>query len=112
MSYLAASGATQLDDSAQDGAGGGRPDVRGLLGDLFPEPAVSSQVTGRRLLGVVVQVAAVVLGAVLLLERILGVPSWDTIYGEDYWSSGRRRCSSPGIPWSARSAATRSSCPG
>jgi hypothetical protein len=95
MSYPAASGATQLDDSAQEGVGGGRLDLRGLLGDLFPEPAVSSQVTGRRLLSAVAQVAAVVLGAVLLLERIPGVPSWDTIYGEDYWEFGTQALQQP-----------------
>ena len=28
---------------------------------------------------------AIGLGAVVLLLRIPGLPSWDTIYGEDYW---------------------------
>jgi hypothetical protein len=95
MNYPVAPGATQLGDSAQDGAGGGRLDLRGLLGDLFPEPAVPSQLTGRRPLRVVAQVAAVVIGAVLLLERIPGVPSWDTIYGEDYWEFGTQALQQP-----------------
>ena len=34
---------------------------------------------------VVLNLVAVALGAVLLLERIPGIPFWDTIYNEDYW---------------------------
>jgi hypothetical protein len=40
---------------------------------------------GRRLLYGAAQVVAIGLGAVVLLLRIPGLPSWDTIYGEDYW---------------------------
>jgi hypothetical protein len=95
MSYPATPGATQLDHSAQGGAGGGWPGLRGLLGDLFSESPVSLQVTGRRLLRVVAQVAAVVLGAVLLLERIL-VPDVGNVLGvavasADPHRDGRRR---------------------
>jgi len=77
--------ATRLDEPAQDGSKR-RPDVRGVLGDLFPaSPVAPQQAPGRRLLDVVAQVMAVGLGAALLLERVPGLPSWDTIYGEDYW---------------------------
>jgi hypothetical protein len=37
------------------------------------------------LLRAVAQIAAVGIGTVLMLERVPGLPSWDTIYGEDYW---------------------------
>jgi len=57
-----------------------------MLAGLFPAPAIAPpRPAGRCLLGTLVQVAAVAVGAVVLLERIPGVPSWDTIYGEDYW---------------------------
>jgi hypothetical protein len=93
--------ATPFDDAAADGASG-RPGVRGLLGDLFPLPAVAPpQAAGRRLLSVVAQVVAVGLGAVLLLERIPGLPSWDTIYGEDYWEFGTQALQQPWHVFSA-----------
>jgi hypothetical protein len=77
--------ATHPDEAAQD-APRQRPGVRGVLGELFPAPAAARpQTPGRRLLLVVAQIAAVGLGAVLVLERVPGLPSWDTIYGEDYW---------------------------
>jgi hypothetical protein len=67
-----------------------------MLGDLFPVPAVvPPQAAGRRLLSVVAQVVAVGLGAVLLLERIPGLPSLDTIYGEDYWEFGTQALQQP-----------------
>lgn len=57
-----------------------------MLGNLFPAAPVSPpHASGRRALSAVAQVLAVCLGAVLLLERVPGLPSWDTIYGEDYW---------------------------
>jgi hypothetical protein len=76
---------TQFDGASQD-KGSRWLAVRGALGNLFPEAEPTRpQPARRRLLGVVAQVVAVGLGAVLLLERIPGLPSWDTIYGEDYW---------------------------
>jgi len=73
-------------DGVQQGKGSRWLAVRGALGTLFPEPEPARpRPAGRRLLGVAAQVVAVGLGAVLLLERIPGLPSWDTIYGEDYW---------------------------
>jgi len=95
MKHFAASGVTQFDDTARGGTSRRRPDVRGMLGDLFPEPAVAPRVAGRRLLSVLAQVVAVGLGAVLLLERIPGLPSWDTIYGEDYWEFGTQALQQP-----------------
>jgi len=63
-----------------------RPDASGPLAGLFPaSPPPPSRAPGRRALSVAAQVAAVGLGALLLLERVPGLPSWDTIYGEDYW---------------------------
>ena len=41
------------------------------------------------------QVAAVALGALVLLFRIPGLPSWDTIYGEDYWEFFRQALQQP-----------------
>jgi hypothetical protein len=93
--------AAQFDDAAAGGASG-RPGVRGMLGDLFPVPAVAPpRAAGRRLLSVVAQVVAVGLGAVLLLERIPGLPSWDTIYGEDYWEFGTQALQAPWHVFSA-----------
>jgi hypothetical protein len=60
--------------------------VHGALHTLFPVPpeaAPSSWV--RRGLVAAVQVATVCLGAVVLLLRIPGVPSWDAVYAEDRW---------------------------
>jgi hypothetical protein len=60
--------------------------VRGSLGSLFPEaPASPPRAPWARVLSVVAQVVAVGIGTVLLLERVPGLPSWDTIYAEDYW---------------------------
>jgi hypothetical protein len=76
---------TGLDEAAKD-EGRRRPDVRGALGSLFPEsPESAPPVPVRRLLSAVLHLVAVALGGVLLLERIPGIPSWDTIYNEDYW---------------------------
>jgi hypothetical protein len=62
------------------------PGLRGMLGELFPEsPQPPPRAASRRTLSAVAQLVAVCLGAVLLLERLPGLPSWDTIYGEDYW---------------------------
>jgi hypothetical protein len=101
MRYFAAPGATRLDDAAQ-GEISRWPGVGGMLGDLFPVPEVSPpRSAGRRLLIVMVQVAAVGVGAVLLLERIPGLPSWDTIYGEDYWEFGTQALRQPWHVFSA-----------
>jgi hypothetical protein len=73
-----------------------------MLCDLFPVPAVAPPwAAGRRLLSVVAQVVAVGLGAVLLLERIPGLPSWDTIYGADYWEFGTQALQKPWHVFSA-----------
>jgi hypothetical protein len=59
--------------------------VRSVLGALFPvldEAAPRSR--GSRLTGAALQVAAVALGAGLLLLRIPGVPPWDSLYLDDY----------------------------
>jgi hypothetical protein len=55
-----------------------------LLRDLFPEPSPRRErpLVTRGLL-VVVSLAALGLGAVLLLGRIPGTPAWDGIYAED-----------------------------
>lgn len=59
--------------------------VTRVLGDLFPvPPEAPSRKPGRRLLSVVAQVAAVGLGAVLLLYRIPGQPTWNYLKSDDY----------------------------
>ncbi len=73
------------DESGQVGAQR-RTDSGTVLGNLFPESAQTAPRTpAGRLLWVAAQIVAVGLGTVLLLLRIPGLPSWDTIYGEDYW---------------------------
>lgn len=70
--------------------------MREALGVLFPEapqpqPAPESEPgyadtarsRGRRAVYVAIQVAAVCVGAVVLLLRIAGVPAWDSVYAED-----------------------------
>jgi hypothetical protein len=66
-----------------DPAGG----IRGALASLFPvAPARAVPLTwGWRVLIAIVQVAAVLLGAAVLLLRVPGVPAWDTVYAEDYF---------------------------
>jgi hypothetical protein len=86
---------TGLDEAAKD-EGRRRPDVRGPLGSLFPEsPESAPPVPVRRLLSAVLHLVAVALGAVLLLERIPGRPSWDTIYNEDKWEFLRQALQQP-----------------
>jgi len=65
-------------------AGAGR--ARWALPGLFPAgPAAPASVGWRRrVLAVAAGLAAVIAGAVVLLLRIPGTPSWDTIYSEDY----------------------------
>lgn len=63
-----------------------RTDVRGVLGSLFPESeAPVPRAPALRVLGALVQILALGLGVALLLLRVPGLPSWDGIYGEDYW---------------------------
>jgi len=56
--------------------------LRAALGVLFPE-ALETAGSGRRIVSVVIQVAAVCAGAVVLLLRIGGIPAWDSVYAED-----------------------------
>ena len=82
---------------ASDGpAGGTVRRVRAALGVLFPEappprpvpesgprPADTARSAGRRAVYVAVQVAGVCTGVAVLLPRIAGIPSWDSVYAED-----------------------------
>jgi hypothetical protein len=84
MENFAVAERTPRDEAAQGAPG--RPDIRGVLGGLFPAGAVPApRAPGRRVLIAAAQIAAVVAGVVLLLERVPGRPSWDGIYGEDFW---------------------------
>ena len=66
----------------QPAAGG----FRAALGELFPlPPEAPTRAWGPRALSVAVQVAAVGIAALVMLLRIPGLPSWETIYAEDYW---------------------------
>jgi hypothetical protein len=57
-----------------------------VLGELFPlSPETSPRGWRARGLAVVAQVALVVIASVAMLLRVPGLPSWDTIYAEDYW---------------------------
>jgi len=60
--------------------------VRAALAVLFPEalqPEPTARSGGRRAVYVAIQVAAVCVGAVVLLLRLAGVPAWDSVYAED-----------------------------
>ena len=61
--------------------------VRRTLGELFPEaPPPAGRTASLRTLSVAIQVAAVGIATVVMLLRIpLRLPSWDTIYAEDYF---------------------------
>jgi hypothetical protein len=61
--------------------------VRRTLGELFPEaPPPAGRTVSLRTLSVAIQVAAVGIATVVMLLRIpLRLPSWDTIYAEDYF---------------------------
>jgi hypothetical protein len=60
--------------------------IHGTLCALFPVPPEAAPSTRtRRSLVAAVQIAAVCLGAVALLLRIPGLPSWDVVYAEDRW---------------------------
>src|SRR6516162_9540797 len=53
---------------------------------LFPLPPEAAPRTWtQRGIAAVAQIAAVGLGALVLLLRIPGLPSWSAVYAEDYW---------------------------
>ena len=66
-----------------------RPTAGGLrdaLGELFPSvPETPARARGARVLGAVVQVAAVGIASVAMLLRVPGRPAWRTIFGDDYF---------------------------
>ena len=66
-----------------------RPTAGGLrdaLGELFPSvPEAPARARGARVLGAVVQVAAVGIASVAMLLRVPGRPAWRTIFGDDYF---------------------------
>lgn len=60
--------------------------LRDALGGLFPGvPEAPARARGARVLGAVVQVAAVGIAALAMLLRIPGRPAWRTIFGDDYF---------------------------
>jgi hypothetical protein len=60
--------------------------IHGALRALFPvAPEAAPSTWTQRSLVAAVQIAAVCLGAVALLLRIPGLPSWDAVYAEDRW---------------------------
>ena len=95
MSESAAAPAVRFDEAAAGERHRPR-DADGALGSLFPEsPQTAPRSPGRLVLLSVTQVAAVALGAFVLLFRVPGLPSWDTIYGEDYWEFFRQALQQP-----------------
>ena len=66
-----------------------RPTAGGLrdaLGELFPSvPEAPARTRGARVLGAVVQVAAVGIASIAMLLRVPGRPAWRTIFGDDYF---------------------------
>ncbi len=81
--------APQLQAPGQAGAGATAQvadrGFRALLADLFPapgEPRARLGAAARSAL-IVVQVVVVALGALVMLERIGGRPTWDSVYAED-----------------------------
>jgi hypothetical protein len=60
--------------------------LRDALGELFPSvPEAPARARGARVLGAVVQVAAVGIASVVMLLRVPGRPAWRTIFGDDYF---------------------------
>src|SRR6266704_1305504 len=60
--------------------------LRDVLGELFPSvPEAPARARGARVLGAVVQVAAVGIASVAMLLRVPGRPAWRTIFGDDYF---------------------------
>src|SRR5215475_7648175 len=66
-----------------------RPTAGGLrdsLGELFPSvPEAPARARRARVLGAVVQVAAVGIASIAMLLRVPGRPAWRTIFGDDYF---------------------------
>ena len=54
-----------------------------MLRELFPEPPEPGARRVPRTLSVLLQVAAVLLGVLVMLMRVPGVPAWNGIYAED-----------------------------
>jgi hypothetical protein len=81
--------ASELRAPGQAGSGAQLPSaadhgVRAVLADLFPAPAEPSPRGGLpRWASFLVQVAAVAVGALVMLARIGGRPSWESIWAED-----------------------------
>lgn len=79
----------RLDDLPPEVPGQGRPvsRARAVLGELFPvAPDPPALAPGRRSLWVAAQIAAVGIATAVMLARIpLRLPSWNTIYAEDYF---------------------------
>lgn len=73
----------QSTPDGQDPDGG----ARGLLAGLFPvaQAPAAPRTRSWRVLTAAAQVAAVALGAVVLLLRVPGIPPWRTVYAEDYF---------------------------
>jgi hypothetical protein len=60
--------------------------LRDSLGELFPSaPEAPARTRGARMLGAVVQVAAVGIASMAMLLRVPGRPAWRTIFGDDYF---------------------------
>jgi len=60
--------------------------IHGALRALFPlAPEAAPRTWIRRWMSAAAQIAAVGLGALVLLLRIPGLPSWDAVYAEDWW---------------------------
>jgi len=58
-----------------------------VLGALFPlAPPATPRTWTQRGMVVAAEIAAVGIGAWVLLLRIPGLPSWDAVYAEDYWA--------------------------
>lgn len=97
MTYRSAQPGSARPGPASDPAGGRVRRVRAALIVLFPETpergtsrpqpgpgyADSARSGGRRVFAAAIQVAAVCIGAVVLLLRVGGVPAWDGVYAED-----------------------------
>lgn len=95
MSESAAAPAVRFDDAAAGEQHRPQP-ADSALGSLFPEPPPTApRSRGRLLLLSATQGAAAALGALVLLLRVPGLPSWDTIYGEDYWEFFRQALQQP-----------------
>lgn len=81
-----ASGHPQRIDRVMPPPGPAAGGLRGSLGELFPSaPESPARAPGARVLGAVVQVAAVGIASIVMLLRVPGRPAWRTIFGEDYF---------------------------